>query len=156
MDITQPRPKDLPEVTQQAALMLSTASVPVPSVSAPTHSTSAPLAQGTGGGKQHGVCACVCIRAGTPAHAALFQVSSSSGDTRLSLFLSPNNNPSASHSPQGMHSHHLEPPSTLFPLTPHPGPVQGYRSSPRHNWLVKVSSNGYWVIGVASKTLSHS
>lgn len=84
-DITQLQPNDLPEVTQQAVLKRSITPVPVPSVSAPTHSTRAPVAQGSGGGKQHSTCGCVGVHASIPAHAALFQVTSPSGDTPFSF-----------------------------------------------------------------------
>lgn len=96
VDITQPRPNDLPELTQQAALQLSIA--PAPSISTPTHSTSALRAQGLGGNTGMWACGRTCVHSHThsplPGHQFKWGHPFS--------FLSPNNNPSASHSLQGI------------------------------------------------------
>lgn len=157
VDITQPRPNDLPEVTQQAALMLSIAPVPVPSVSAPTHSTSAPLAQGTGGGKQHRACVHACMRACTPAHAALFQVTSPSGDTPLSFLSVSKQQPECLTQSSG----HVFPLSRASPHSlpfdpsplPSPGLQEGSEASLAceglQQWML-----GYWGGGLARLPLT--
>lgn len=147
VDITQPRPNDLPELTQQAALQLSIA--PAPSVSTPTHSTNALRAQGLGGSTgQVGVWAYMRALPHTqPSSRSPVQVG-----TSFLLSVS-KQQPECLTQSSGNNSHHLKPPSTLFPLTAHPCSLQVYRSTPSceglQEWIL-----GYW--GVASKTPSHS